>query len=184
MKHENPINPGHSGVRMLLRIVGPILLIAAGVLVVIAFADFVGAMGNFGRNPEKFHYFFIAMPLGVVGFALTSMGFAGAVARYQAQEYSPVAKDTINYLGRETHEGVSAVAAAIAEGVRSSGGGSAGPGISLRCPKCNAISDADARFCSDCGEALTKSRTCPDCGELNDSDARFCDACGRAFSSD
>ena len=54
-------------------------------------------------------------------------------------------------------------------------------GTVVRCHKCNAENDTDAKFCDGCGAALTKTRACPACSELNDPDARFCDNCGHRF---
>lgn len=178
---DNRINPGHTQVRAVLRIVGPVILVIAIIIGLIGFADFVGTTGTFER-PTKFHYLFIAMPLGFIGFALTSAGFAGAVARYQAQEMAPVGKDTFNYLADGTQEGVTTVAGAIAKGVQSAQPNRTAAQPAVRCPKCNALNDVDARFCSDCGEALVKSKHCPNCAELNDADARFCDACGSSLA--
>ena len=51
-----------------------------------------------------------------------------------------------------------------------------------RCHKCNQLNAAAAKFCSQCGAALLKTKACPSCGELNDPDSKFCDNCGSAFS--
>lgn len=178
---DNRINPGHTQVRTILRIVGPVILVIAIIIGLIGFADFFGTMGTF-EQPTKFHYLFIAMPLAFIGLVLTSAGFAGALARYQAQEIAPVGKDTFNYLAEGTQEGVATIAGAVTEGVRSAAGGPTKAPMAIRCPKCDSLNDEDARFCKSCGEALAKLFACPDCGEMNDPDARFCDACGRALS--
>jgi RNA polymerase subunit RPABC4/transcription elongation factor Spt4 len=39
----------------------------------------------------------------------------------------------------------------------------------------------EAKFCSECGAAMEKSKACPNCKELNDPDAKFCDNCGNTF---
>lgn len=181
---DDSIDPGHTQVRAILRVVGPLLLIIAAIIGFIGLADFFSTMGHLGQQPQKFHYIFIAMPLGFVGLALTSAGFAGAVARYQAQEIAPVGKDTFNYLAEGTQKGVATVAGAIAGGLRSAGTDVTAAAMKVRCSKCNALSDETARFCSSCGEPLAKSQPCSECGELNDLDARFCDACGHALASD
>jgi len=118
-----------------------------------------------------------------IGLAMTAAGFMGAVARYQAAEVAPVGKDTFNYLADGTRDGVKTVAGAIGAGL-AAGLGGAGAGQAervVRCHKCNADNDANAKFCGRCGAALAKTRPCPGCGELNDPDARFCDACGKAM---
>ncbi|MBN2271824.1 MAG: zinc-ribbon domain-containing protein, partial [Sedimentisphaerales bacterium] len=52
----------------------------------------------------------------------------------------------------------------------------------IRCHKCNALLEEDAKFCSKCGAPLSKTKPCPQCRELNDPDAKFCDNCGHDFS--
>jgi len=76
-----------------------------------------------------------------------------------------------------TREGVKAVAGAIGQGLREGGLGGA-PQTVVRCHKCNALAQADAKFC---GQSLGKTKPCPGCRELNDPDAKFCDNCGHAF---
>ena len=45
------------------------------------------------------------------------------------------------------------------------------------CPRCRAENELDARFCEQCGGALT--RTCPHCQKPLSPKARFCPACGQ-----
>jgi RNA polymerase subunit RPABC4/transcription elongation factor Spt4 len=117
-------------------------------------------------------------------------GYAGAMARYQAAEIAPVQKDTFNYVADGTQEGVKTAAKAVGEGLSSglAAGGMAGIGSSgednepgVRCHKCNFVETSDAKFCSNCGAAMEKSKPCPKCNELNDPDAKFCDNCGETF---
>ncbi|MHC5155582.1 MAG: zinc ribbon domain-containing protein [Planctomycetota bacterium] len=51
----------------------------------------------------------------------------------------------------------------------------------VRCHKCNFIETPEAKFCSECGAAMEKSKACSKCNELNDPDAKFCDNCGGTF---
>ncbi len=51
----------------------------------------------------------------------------------------------------------------------------AGPTTAI-CPKCEAASAADARFCDECGAPLEAS--CAQCGETNRPGAKFCKRCG------
>ena len=92
----------------------------------------------------------------------------------------PSGKDTFNYMAEGTREGIKTVAGAIGEGLRE-GGLAGGSQTMVHCHKCNALAPADAKFCSQCGHALSKTKPCPHCQELNDPDARFCDNCGQAF---
>jgi hypothetical protein len=85
---------------------------------------------------------------------MCGFAFQGAIARYQAGEVAPVAKDTINYLAEGTQEGVKTVATAVAEGIAAGMGGPRK--ADNRCPKCSHSNDADAKFCKNCGVALTE----------------------------
>src|SRR5215212_6001568 len=51
-----------------------------------------------------------------------------------------------------------------------------------RCPSCGTENPHDARFCMQCGTAL--SRACPSCGTENPPQARFCMSCGTALGAD
>ncbi len=206
---ERKINPPHAGVRQVLRIAGPIILALGVLLTVHGFTGAFGGgerSGGFGPRRDAFPpdfdsaarrmhddfestgrrmrssagCIFAGFALIFVGGVMTGFGFMGAVARYKAAEIAPVGKDAFNYLAAGTHEGVKTVAGAVGEGLAQ---GLRGPGQKtvLRCHKCNAENDAAARFCSQCGAGLVKSRPCPHCGELNDGDAKFCDNCGRAL---
>ena len=60
-----------------------------------------------------------------------------------------------------------------------------------KCPSCGKLDDPDAKFCDQCGAAMSPSSpykwdadetvTCPECKKGNDDDARFCDQCGVRF---
>jgi len=121
---------------------------------------------------------------------MTMYGYAGKMARYQAAEIAPVQKDTFNYIADGTKGGVKTVANAAGEGLATgfAAGGLAGAGLAetdsrpgVRCHKCNFVETSDAKFCSQCGGAMEKSKPCPQCDELNDPDAKFCDNCGKTL---
>jgi len=120
------------------------------------------------------------MPLLFVWAVLCMFGFMGRVARYQAAEMAPVAKDAFNYMADGTKEGVRTVAGAIGEGLR--GAATAEQQTRVRCHKCNQLVEENAKFCGACGAALGKTKACPTCKELNDPDAKFCDNCGFEFT--
>lgn len=163
---EEKINPGHEKTRNKLRKAGLICLIAALPLMCIPFIGF---------------------PLLFAGLVMTMMGYAGKLARYQAAEIVPVQKDTFNYIANGAQEGVKTTGKAVGEGLAS--GFAAGrmnaaafeTETGVRCHKCNFIETSDAKFCSNCGAAMEKSKPCPQCHEINDPDAKFCDNCGGTF---
>ncbi len=178
---EKQIDPGHKGIQKTLCTVGPILLGIGLVLIVIGLVSFFMAFGGSG-SPKYFWCAFVGMPLTFVGGAMTSFGFLGKVARYQAQEIAPVAKDTFNYMAEGTKDGVKTMAGAIGQGLSEGGFGLGGASSTqVRCHKCNELVPADSKFCSRCGQPLEKSKPCPTCGELNDPDAKFCDNCGYKY---
>src|SRR3989442_1765536 len=45
----------------------------------------------------------------------------------------------------------------------------------IRCPSCQTINPANAKFCLECGKRLL---VCPNCGTMNPPAAKFCIECG------
>jgi predicted nucleic acid-binding Zn ribbon protein len=165
----------------MLRIIGPIVLLIGVICGIVAVGSFARSFGTM-ETPTLFIVCGPGILLIPLGLFLTSVGFMGALARYQAGEVAPVAKDTFNYMADGTKEGVTTLARAVGEGL----GAGLAPGVATErrtCPACGNANDADARFCDGCGAALVKDQPCPDCGEPNDADAQFCDRCGRALES-
>lgn len=175
MRRRN-IDPNHQGKHAALRLVGLLVLAVGLVFMIVGISNFFSAFGGSGP-PRLFWCAFVGMPLVAIGTALTKAGFAGAVARYQAGEYAPVAKDTFNYVADGTQGGVRTIASAIGEGLR----GEAGEDT-LPCPACGAFNEQGSKFCDQCGGAFPVELRCPGCGEINDPDARFCDRCGEPIS--
>jgi len=173
-KDNGLITPGHGELRMIFRVLGPVLIVAGVALMVTTFINFFSVFGDFTAGPPRlFWCFFLGAPLFVVGGVLSSYGFMGAVARYSAQEIAPVSRDTINYVAQGVEPAVTTVARAIKEGLSENGGSA-----EVRCPACAEMNDSDARFCKDCGAVLCTSRICSKCGKENDAEAKFCDQCG------
>lgn len=175
MSNNHRIDPGHPGVRGILRIMGPLTLAVGVIFLLVGGVNFFSSMNSF-REPSLFWCLFIGAPLLPFGLAITHFAYMGAIARYTAQEYAPVAKDTVNYMAEETSGAVKTIAGAIGEGLREAH--PAMPG-EIPCPQCQTANPRRARFCNQCGASLVKDKACPECGEMNDADARFCDRCGR-----
>jgi len=56
-----------------------------------------------------------------------------------------------------------------------------GPGgteVKLKCGKCGALMDQDAKFCPKCGASQVVGTPCPSCGATVPTDATFCPKCG------
>ena len=171
---EQRINPGHSGIRGLLRIVGPAIVLCGGLFTAIGLISFFSAFGTF-EPPRYFWCAFIGLPMIFVGMLLTKVAFFGAIARYMAAEAAPVGKDTFNYMAGETKSGVRDITSAIRDGLA---------GTSRPCGRCETNNDARAKFCANCGDSLNASTTCSVCSAENDRDASFCDKCGAKIHAD
>lgn len=170
-------DPSHESLRTVLRIVGPVMLVAGVILFVVGVYDFMQAFGDSHPAPTKFWMCFLGVPLMGIGFVISKFGFLGAAVRYVAGETAPVASDALNYVARSTKDSVREVAGAVAEGLRGERAEAAG----AACAQCGQKNDVDANFCDHCGATLVRSALCPDCGRENDADANFCDGCGGAL---
>src|SRR5438094_6946061 len=51
----------------------------------------------------------------------------------------------------------------------------------MLCSNCGAENEADARFCNECGTAM--SSACPSCGTANRPGAKFCRGCGTTLGA-
>jgi len=182
------INPGHSQIRGILRIAGPGLILLGAALILSGFtmnkepktAFFDNADQHFRESKElrgnQTSRIVPGMLCLILGIAASRFAFQGAVARYQAAEYAPVVTDTANYVARGAKQGIREVSSAIADGIRSEREG-------VTCPSCSTANDADARFCDNCGGALSTDVECSACGEDNDADAKFCKSCGKPLTA-
>ncbi len=168
MKKEKFMTRQHKKTRLFFRIFGPVLFVIGVICLIVAFINFF-TLQDF-EEPKLFWLFFVAAPAIFVGFVLTGLGFGGAVAKYQSREYVPVAKDSLNYLAKETTSGVREIAKSIIEGT---------PTNSITCPTCNEKNQNHGKFCSYCGEKLEK--ICPQCEQGNTMDALYCNHCGEAI---
>ncbi|MFW6348654.1 MAG: hypothetical protein ACOC2C_08625, partial [Cyclonatronaceae bacterium] len=82
----------------------------------IGIGDFVLSIGSF-RIPVFFIFGGMLALLIPLGLFLTSVGYMGAIARYQAGETMPVAKDSLNYMAEGTHQSLGLAARSIGEGL-------------------------------------------------------------------
>jgi len=170
------IGSQHTGTRSVLRVVGPCCVIVGLIFVIVGMVSFFPAFVGSGP-PRYFWCASLGMPFLAVGGIMCKFGYMGAIGRYVVNEVAPVSKDAFNYMADGTKEAIGEVAAVIDEGLRS-GAGAMEVRV-LRCHKCNADNEVSAKFCKECGAAVTKSKPCGICGELNDADAKFCDNCGK-----
>ena len=187
MNNQNNIDKNHNEKRAIFRVLGPLVLGIGIILILIAFIDFFkstgdpfGRIGGFNSGPTKFGYFFVGIPFVFVGSVLCSLGYGGSVARYQAGEMAPIAKDTFNYMAEGTSQGVKTVVQSVQEGINQSNinthreNGKA-------CPNCHTMNDYESKFCKNCASSLVTEKKCSYCGETNDIDAKFCKNCANRF---
>jgi hypothetical protein len=127
MTRPDPSLKQQSGVRTVLRVGGPILLLVGGIMTIAALASFFGAFGT-GAIPQNFWMGFVGLPLIAVGWAMTQAGYLGPASRYVAGEVTPTIRDTLGALGIG--------------------------GERRTCASCGTENDADARFCDGCGAPL------------------------------
>ena len=48
----------------------------------------------------------------------------------------------------------------------------------MNCTHCGLKNPKHSKFCTECGERLSKERKCPDCGQFNELATLFCVSCG------
>jgi len=177
------IDPQHSDIRGLLRVIGPLVVGVGLIFTIIGISSFFSAFGGF-EPPRNFWCAFVGLPLMAIGSGICKFAFMGAVTRYIADEVAPVGKDVVNYMVDGTKDSVRDLTASMSEGI-SEGVQKhvhAGKVEAIFCPKCEHINDAQALFCKNCGAPLAKTRPCPNCNESNDPDARFCNRCGKPLA--
>lgn len=51
---------------------------------------------------------------------------------------------------------------------------------SVACASCRALNPMNARFCQQCGGAVTRAASCAQCGTALPPGAKFCGQCGNA----
>jgi hypothetical protein len=103
----NDINPQADEQRQKFRKLGKLILAVGVVCFGAGLMNFFMAFSS-GGKPNFLWLSFIGVPFIFVGVALLKFGYFGAMFRFVAGESMPVAKDSINYLGKNTTEGVGA----------------------------------------------------------------------------
>ncbi len=144
----NPGHPNQSTARSLFRVLGPLSMLVALVLMGWAIVDFLSVFNSddFDAQPTKFWMFFLALPFFVAGGAMIQAGFLGAATRYAAGETMPVVKDSAAYLT----DGQGLLGIGRTTDDRSAQSGATGP----YCRGCGVRNDAEAKFCDGCGQSL------------------------------
>ena len=156
----------HKRTKLKMRIAGSVLLVAGLICAVIGFIDISGGFGDPDGMP-MFWLIMIGFPLIAIGATFLLFSFQRDLQRFVKNEGVPV----FNEMGKEITPGLSSMAKAV--------------GLAqdkLVCPSCGTANDVNAKFCKNCGVAL--SRVCPQCGEKLDADSAFCDNCGRKLDDD
>lgn len=141
--------PEQKGICAVLRIIGPVVLLAGVICTVIAMVNFFSCFGSM-EPPRLFWLGFVGLPLMFVGGVMSQFGFMGAVARYIAGESAPVMAETVNYMADETKDAVKTVAQFAAKGIIE--GIEAGKAATNFCPHCGTPIKAEFQFCPKCGK--------------------------------
>ena len=182
-RSSHPIDgPDHAARRGQLRTIG---LVVAGLglaLTIVGVSDFFVTTGNLNGPPEYFWCLFVGPPLLGLGGMLCRVAYAGATARFFANEVAPVAVDMTNYVAEATKGATRTQAQAFGEGLRAGLVGEAPPSATLACGACKVANDADANFCRGCGAPMAPAASCRQCGEPSAPGARFCDHCGKPLA--
>jgi hypothetical protein len=110
-------SPHHDTIRAMLRVAGPLLMLAGAGFMATALVSFFSAFGSF-EPPRYFWCFFVGIPLLGIGGLLSKLGYMGAISRYIAGELAPVAKDGFNDVAAGVGPGIRSVSRAAAEGFR------------------------------------------------------------------
>ncbi len=97
------IDPQHSDIRDLLRVVGPLVVGVGLIFTIIGVTSFFSAFSG-GGFPSQFWCAFVGLPLMALGTAICKFAYIGAVTRYIAAEVAPVGKDAVNYMADGTKD--------------------------------------------------------------------------------
>ncbi len=166
--------------------IGIPVLIAGIVLFIIGFSNFnSSSISTAGSKMAMLaagsFVIFIGFVLIAVGIYTTFFAHAREISSYTASSVAPVIKDTAEYLAPTTNNVVKEISESISEGIAkgkssSNKGDNAGKVV---CQNCGQKNESTAKFCSNCGNAITQEKFCSSCGSKLESDAKFCSNCGQ-----
>lgn len=149
---EERLSPGHREIRLVARIVGPLMIAVGAIFTAVGLISFFSAMNGNGP-PQYFWCGFVGLPLIAFGSGVTQFAYLGMFARYIAGETAPVHKDTFNYVAKGVRPGVKDLVQAIREGLTEES--VENPSEDSRfCPNCGQPAEMPANFCSACGQKL------------------------------
>lgn len=166
----------YDGFAKKLKIIGWILAPIGLICTIIAMVDFFMSTESWD-SPRLFFLSFIGLPLFGVGLMCLLFGYRRKITDFVVTQGAPVAKDFTNYMANETGDSIAKVAGKVAAEVNRSAKGGVEGVDSNTCCKCGTENPIGAKFCSNCGNALTKK--CPYCGAENDDGAKYCNVCGK-----
>jgi len=127
--------------RVVFRVAGVVLLVAAFACLFVAVREFFTLEGF--EQPTHFWLMFVGIPLLAVSGWCLQAGFLGAAARFTAGETMPVVRDAASYLS--DGEGVLGVGRTVDD---------APAKVGSFCSRCGVRNDEGAKFCDACGNAL------------------------------
>ncbi len=151
-RNDEEAKKKHERTKKVFKVLGPLFL-ALGI------GGFIlGAISMFSFETSLFPLMIVSPFLVFIGGTLSAFGYRREMSRYVSHETTPV----INEAAKDIKPALSQFAQAVRSG--------------STCPHCGSPVDKDAKFCDQCGAAL--SQECPQCHEKNDADAQFCRNCG------
>lgn len=150
MRDEERLNPGHREIRLIARIMGPVIVLVGVTFAVVGIVNFFSSMGT-GELPRYFWCAFVGLPMIGLGIAVTQIAYLGWFLRYLAGEAAPVQRDTFNYVAKGIRPGVKDLVQAVREGLSEDS---------------SEVPASDQKFCLGCGQpADLKSNFCGGCGQ-------------------
>lgn len=126
-------------------------------------------------------------PKGIALAALREIEFDRATGKLSDEDYAALkakySEEALALLRAEENAqaadaGPDRIEAMVEARLRALRGG--GP---LACPRCGPRPEADAIFCSNCGDRLGGGSRCVACGAAINPDGRFCESCGAAVAA-
>lgn len=166
MENNTINNKKHEQTRKKLKVIGITFLTIGGIFFLVGIISFFIAF-NTGGVPKLFWCCFIGIIFIGIGASCAKLGFMKQVGGYVASQTVPIAKDSINYLAKNTKDSLADSAATIKNSINSD---------QIKCNNCGTLNKSTAKYCDNCGKPLAK--ICPKCNALNDTKATYCDNCG------